>query len=143
MSSSAGGAAAAEDATAAAAATWQQQSSSWNFYTAHAVFHARHPFLAPLTALPCRIARLACPACSAGPGPEDLSTVAYTYTSSVDLVSHPNAGLIGVLVVAAPGSLRCAQAGIACCLAGTISSGSLMKGFLFSDEPMKQQTYTC
>lgn len=43
--------------------------------------------------------------CSAGPSADDLSTVAYTYTSSVDLVGHPNAGLVGVLVVAAPGAL--------------------------------------
>ncbi|PSC72045.1 multicopper ferroxidase [Micractinium conductrix] len=43
---------------------------------------------------------------SAGPGDEDFSTVAYTYTSSVDLVAHPNAGLVGALVVAAPGSLQ-------------------------------------
>lgn len=31
--------------------------------------------------------------------------MAYTYTSSVDLVAHPNAGLIGVLVIGAPGEL--------------------------------------
>ena len=43
--------------------------------------------------------------CSMGPGAQDLSTVAYAYTSSVDLVAHPNAGLIGVLLVSAPGSL--------------------------------------
>ena len=48
--------------------------------------------------------------CSAGPGPGDLNTVAYTYTSSVDLVGHPNAGLIGVMAIGAPGALdRCAQ----------------------------------
>ena len=39
------------------------------------------------------------------PGSQDLSTVAYAYTSSVDLITHPNAGLIGMLVVATPGSL--------------------------------------
>lgn len=44
------------------------------------------------------------PCCSAGPSTEDLSTVGYTYTSSVDLVGHPNAGLIGVLMVGAPGA---------------------------------------
>lgn len=42
--------------------------------------------------------------CSAGPASEDLSTVAYVYTSSVDLVAHPNAGLVGVLVVGSPGT---------------------------------------
>ncbi|KAL4440358.1 hypothetical protein ABPG75_003359 [Micractinium tetrahymenae] len=42
---------------------------------------------------------------SAGPAQDDLSTIAYTYTSSVDLVGHPNAGLIGVLVVASKGAL--------------------------------------
>ncbi|EFN54070.1 hypothetical protein CHLNCDRAFT_58397 [Chlorella variabilis] len=41
---------------------------------------------------------------SAGPASEDLSTVAYVYTSSVDLVAHPNAGLVGVLVVGSPGT---------------------------------------
>ncbi|KAI3431459.1 hypothetical protein D9Q98_004511 [Chlorella vulgaris] len=43
---------------------------------------------------------------SAGPGSEDLSTIAYAYTSSVDLVGHPNAGLIGVLVVGSPGTFK-------------------------------------
>lgn len=43
--------------------------------------------------------------CSAGPAENDLSTIAYTYTSSVDLVGHPNAGLIGVVVVASKGAL--------------------------------------
>lgn len=43
---------------------------------------------------------------SAGPGSEDLSTIAYAYTSSVDLVGHPNAGLIGVLVVGTPGTFK-------------------------------------
>ncbi|GAB4814065.1 hypothetical protein N2152v2_001111 [Parachlorella kessleri] len=42
---------------------------------------------------------------SMAPGSQDLSTVAYAYTSSVDLITHPNAGLIGMLVVATPGSL--------------------------------------
>ncbi|KAL4429029.1 hypothetical protein ABPG77_006068 [Micractinium sp. CCAP 211/92] len=42
---------------------------------------------------------------SAGPAENDLSTIAYTYTSSVDLVGHPNAGLIGVVVVASKGAL--------------------------------------
>ncbi|KAI7843651.1 hypothetical protein COHA_002890 [Chlorella ohadii] len=46
---------------------------------------------------------------SAGPGPGDLNTVAYTYTSSVDLVGHPNAGLIGVMVIGAPGALDSAS----------------------------------
>lgn len=49
--------------------------------------------------------------CSAGPTNTELNTVSYTYTSSVDLVGHPNAGLIGVLVVGAPDSLdRCGGA---------------------------------
>ncbi len=50
---------------------------------------------------PCRPALC----CSAGPAENDLSTIAYTYTSSVDLVGHPNAGLIGVVVVASKGAL--------------------------------------
>ena len=45
------------------------------------------------------------PARSAGPGDGDLSTTAYVYTSSVDPVAHPQAGLVGVLVVGARGSL--------------------------------------
>jgi hypothetical protein len=45
------------------------------------------------------------------PGASDLSTVAYAYTSSVDQVAHPNAGLIGMLIVAAPGSLAPALEG--------------------------------
>lgn len=42
---------------------------------------------------------------SAGPAEGDLSTIAYTYTSSVDLVAHPNAGLVGVLMVGSKGAL--------------------------------------
>lgn len=36
---------------------------------------------------------------SAGPGPSDFSTIAYTYRSSVDLTAHENAGLVGAIVV--------------------------------------------
>jgi hephaestin len=43
---------------------------------------------------------------SAGPAGGDLSSVAYAYTSSVDLVGHPNAGLVGVLHVGAKGALK-------------------------------------
>lgn len=42
--------------------------------------------------------------CSAGPGPADLSTVAYGYTSSVDLASHPMAGLVGIALVGRQGT---------------------------------------
>lgn len=45
------------------------------------------------------------------PGSDDLSTKAYAYTSSVDAASHPNAGLIGLLLVATPGTLRPAVPG--------------------------------
>jgi hephaestin len=41
---------------------------------------------------------------SAGPGPSDLNTVTYGYTSSVDLVYHPYSGLIGLALVGAPGA---------------------------------------
>ena len=34
-----------------------------------------------------------------GPGPSDLSTIAYAYTSSVDLVGDINAGLMGPIVI--------------------------------------------
>jgi hephaestin len=43
---------------------------------------------------------------SAGPAGGDLSSVAYAYTSSVDLVGHPAAGLVGVLHVGAKGTLK-------------------------------------
>lgn len=48
---------------------------------------------------------------SMAPGSDDLSTKAYAYTSSVDAASHPNAGLIGLLLVATPGTLRPAVPG--------------------------------
>ncbi|EFJ43937.1 hypothetical protein VOLCADRAFT_95860 [Volvox carteri f. nagariensis] len=43
---------------------------------------------------------------SAGPGTADFSTTVYGYTSTVDVVSAPSAGLVGALVVAAPGVLQ-------------------------------------
>jgi hypothetical protein len=42
---------------------------------------------------------------SAAPGPQDPSTVAYTYCSGVDTAAQLNAGLMGALVVGARGSL--------------------------------------
>lgn len=50
--------------------------------------------------------------CSTGPGSDDLPVVPYVYSSSVDLQAHSNAGLVGVLAVAARGMLdRCAVSG--------------------------------
>ncbi|KAG2438725.1 hypothetical protein HXX76_005270 [Chlamydomonas incerta] len=43
---------------------------------------------------------------TAGPGRDDVSTVAYGYTSSVDVASAPNLGLVGALVVAGRGELQ-------------------------------------
>ncbi|KAG2453409.1 hypothetical protein HYH02_001632 [Chlamydomonas schloesseri] len=43
---------------------------------------------------------------TAGPGLDDVSTVAYGYTSSVDVASAPNLGLVGALVVAGRGELQ-------------------------------------
>eukprot|EP00884_Botryococcus_braunii_P010532 jgi/Botrbrau1/19480/Bobra.0609s0001.2 len=42
----------------------------------------------------------------AGPGPSEMSTVAYTYSSSVDPVAHSNAGLMGTYYIGRQGSLR-------------------------------------
>ena len=39
-----------------------------------------------------------------GPASSDLSTVAYAYTSSVDFVAHPMAGLVGMALIGLPGS---------------------------------------
>lgn len=62
----------------------------------HSPTHAQNKHPAPL----CHALR------SMAPGTSDLSTAAYAYTSLVDPELHPNAGLIGLLLVAAPGSLR-------------------------------------
>eukprot|EP00198_Chlamydomonas_reinhardtii_P003700 XP_001693036.1 multicopper oxidase [Chlamydomonas reinhardtii] len=43
---------------------------------------------------------------TAGPAIADFSTVAYGYTSSVDMASAPNLGLVGALVVAGRGELQ-------------------------------------
>ena len=41
---------------------------------------------------------------STGPGPADASTIAYGYTSSVNLMTHPMAGLIGMALVGEKGA---------------------------------------
>lgn len=43
---------------------------------------------------------------SAAPGPQDPTTVAYSYYSGVDTAAQLNAGLMGALVVANPGTLQ-------------------------------------
>lgn len=43
---------------------------------------------------------------SSGPGPSDLNTVTYGYTSSVDLVYHPYSGLLGLALVGSPGAFQ-------------------------------------
>eukprot|EP00887_Chlorella_sp_A99_P002379 scaffold10.g2379.t1 len=61
---------------------------------------------------------------SIGPGPADLSTVAYAYTSSVDPSAHANAGLVGLLVVGRPGAFGGAGAGgVPPPLVGAVPSG--------------------
>jgi hephaestin len=42
---------------------------------------------------------------TSGPGPADLSTVAYTYLSTVDRVAHTHAGLVGAVIVGSRGSI--------------------------------------
>ena len=42
---------------------------------------------------------------SAGPGPSDGDVVAYAYQSGVDHIKHTNAGLVGAVLVYAPGAL--------------------------------------
>ena len=42
------------------------------------------------------------PMCSMGPGPSDLNTVNYGYTSSVDVQSHALAGLVGAQACLSP-----------------------------------------